>query len=54
MKRLAPTQFFDRDIFGDDLASIFKSRPESVNGTAEEQRRLLNTILVRFEHMLRP
>jgi hypothetical protein len=33
---------------GDDIANVYKSQPESSNGTAEEKQHVLNAILVSF------
>lgn len=44
--RLSSTQSLSDNGFGDAVASVYKSQPESLNGTAEEKEKLLNTILV--------
>lgn len=51
--RLHWTQSLYDNGFGAAVASIYQSRPESHNGTAEEKEQLLNTIMVRFQHEIR-
>lgn len=47
--RFSGTQGLDDNSFGDALASVYWSRPES-SGTVEAKRQLLHTILVSFVH----
>jgi hypothetical protein len=46
--RMQATQNLDDSGFGDSLVSIYQSRPESSNGTAEEKERLIHALLVSF------